>query len=205
MELMGFGRRLDPDTLARMGEGSAWHQRFQDELQASGVLIAKEASVRDAERGISGRMDAVVETGGGPAVVEYKTVSPERFDAILRVGAPPVSFWAQLHVYLTLTGYLSGRLVVDARESPRRRLVFYAAPEEDWSDWVLERVRLARSWAEERRLPDREPGAHCLSCDRWERCYRNEEERDRAVSEHPEWEPTPALPLLVPLETAQDL
>jgi hypothetical protein len=205
MDLMGFGRRLSPETRARMAEGAAWHVRFQDELARSGTLLAREEVVRDPALGVSGRMDAVVRGTHGPAVVEYKTVSAARFDEIVAAGVPPVPFWAQLHLYLAVTGYPSGLVVVDERDPAGRRLVFRTGPSDPWRDWVLERVRLARGWAEERRLPDREPGPHCLTCDRWERCYRSEAERDEAVRTHPVWEPRPALPPLVPADVADTL
>jgi hypothetical protein len=201
MELLGFGRRISAESRERMAAGSALHREFQAELLASGRLIAAESPVRDEALQVSGRLDALLEGQAGPVVVEYKTVGPERFSQILEEGTPPVTFWAQLVLYLAVTGHPEGRLVIDSREVPRRRLMFRLDAGSPWEDWVRARVRLAREWADHKRLPPREPGTHCLSCDRWERCYRTVEERDAQVAAHPRWAPDPPLlPLAVSAE-----
>jgi hypothetical protein len=132
-------------------------------------------------------------------------VSPERFEEIVAQAEPPVAFWAQLALYLAVTGYPEGRLVIDARTAPRRRLVFRQAADTPWTRWVLARVASARAFAEAGRLPSREPGLHCLTCDRWTRCYKTEEERDEAVRLHPVWTPSPPLePIGVSSDTRAD-
>lgn len=194
MELLGFGRLIDAEGRARMAAGAAWHQTFQRELARGGRLVAVERAVRDPVLGVSGRMDALVrDDDGAVAVVEYKTVGGSRFAEILDHGRPPVTFWAQLALYLEMTGYRRGHLVVDARETPRRRLAFVQEAPGPWGAWVRERVVRARAWAESGKLPPREPGPPCLSCDRWQRCYRTEADREAAVAAHPIWEPDPPL------------
>jgi hypothetical protein len=196
MDLLGFGRSLDGETRTRMAEGVRWHRRFQEALAQSGCLQAVEVVVRDGDLGVAGRIDAVVrEPSGALAVVEYKTVTGSRFEEIRVTGRPPVAFWAQLTLYRDLTGYARGYLVIDARDTPRRRLRFVQDGPTPWSAWVRTRVEQARSWARAGRLPPREPAVHCLTCDRWRRCFRNEGERDAAVAAHPTWSPEPPLEL----------
>ena len=203
MDMMGFGRRLDADTRARMAAGSAWHKTFIQELAGTGQLLAAESPIRDPELGVSGRADALMrDSAGQVTVVEYKTVNPERFQDIAEAGEPPVSFGAQLALYLEITHYPLGRIVIDSREDPRRRLQFGLAWPNELSGWVRERVMLARNWALEGRLPEREVGPHCLHCDRWERCYRSAEERDQAVTEDPVWRPSPPLPVVAAARVA---
>lgn len=197
MDLLGFGRAIDEDSRARMQAGSQWHKVFQGQLSTHYPVVATEARVKDEELGVSGRMDAVVEVDGLPTVVEYKTTAPEKFERILHDG-PPVAFWAQLALYLEVTGYGQGILVVDERrgEEPVRRLVFQQEKDADWSEWVRARVTLAREWARQGELPARETGEHCLSCDRWQRCFRTVAARDEAVALHPAWDPEPRLAVL---------
>jgi hypothetical protein len=196
MDLLGFGRALDAETRAHMAEGAAWHKAFQQALARRGRLLAAEAPIRDVGLGVSGRIDALIQGDQGPAVVEYKTVSPERFLALDQTGRPPEAFWAQLALYLAVTGYREGYLVIAARDASGRVLVFRQPADAGWAAWVVERVRRARGFQELRRLPPREVSRHCLSCDRWQRCFADEAERDRTVADHPEWEPVPPLPPL---------
>lgn len=196
MELLGFGRALDAEIRAHMAEGAAWHKAFQQALAQHGRLLAAEAPVRDAGLGVSGRMDAVIRGRRGPAVVEYKTVSQERFSAVDHAGRPPEAFWAQLALYLAVTGYPEGYLVIAARDETRRQLVFHQQADAAWAAWVVERVRRAREFAALHRLPPREVSRQCLTCDRWQRCFADADERARAVNAHPEWEPAPPLPPL---------
>jgi len=197
MDLLGFGRRIDADTRARMAAGSAWHKTFVAELLGSGRLMEAESPIRDPALGVSGRADALVRTADGTvAVVEYKTVNPERFEHILAAGKPPIAFGAQLALYLEVTRYREGRIVIDSREEPRRRLEFRLAWPNELSAWVRERVVRARAWAHDGKLPPREVGPHCLTCDRWERCFRTNDEREQAVADEPVWRPDPPLPIL---------
>ncbi len=195
MDLLGFGRRIDADARARMAAGSAWHKTFMQELAAGGTLLAAEAPMRDPGMGVSGRADALIRAPSGEVtVVEYKTVHPDRFADITAARNPPIGFVAQLALYLEITHYPSGRLVIDSREAIRRRLQFSLQWPNDLGVWVRERVARTRSFAEDGKLPPREVGAHCLHCDRWERCYKSVEDRQAAVAEEPVWAPWPPLP-----------
>lgn len=191
---MGFGRLLDEATRARMAEGVAMHRLFQQELAERGVLVRAEVPIRDAELGVSGRVDALIQDGDSAIPVEYKTVRTERFEQMVQAG-PAIAHWAQLALYLACLPMnpTTGILVVDERAPARRRLTARQASDTPFGAWVQERVRRARQLAEERRLPPREPARHCLDCDRWQRCYPSEEARQRAVDEHPDWTPEPPL------------
>lgn len=203
MDLLGFGRRIDADTRARMAAGSAWHKTFAQELAGTGQLMQAESPIRDPELGVSGRADALMrDAEGRVTVVEYKTVNPERFLDIKEAGEPPLSFGAQLALYLEITHYPFGRIVIDSRETPRRRLQFGLTWPNELGLWVRERVRRARSFAADGKLPPREVGPHCRSCDRWERCYRTVEEREQAIAEEPVWRPEPPLPVIAAARVA---
>lgn len=192
MELLGFGREISPESRAAMQEGSRRHRRFQAELVAQKTVLAVEARVADPVWGVSGRMDAVIEREGAPAVVEFKTVTEAGFDAI-RAEGPRVSHWAQLVLYLALTGYRQGLLVVESRDSGRR-LTFVCDPDPAWTGWLRARIAAAKQAAAAHRLAEREVSRNCLDCDRWRRCFADRARLEEAVAAHPEWMPTPPLP-----------
>ena len=192
MELLRFGRNLDEASRAVMQEGARRHRRFQAELLQSGDLIGVEQVVKDDVLGVSGRMDAVCRVHGEPEVVEFKTVDGERFEWIRQHG-PPVSHFAQLSLYLELTGYERGVLVVESRASDERT-EFVVPRDERWGTWLTERIRTAVVAAREHRLPQREVSVNCLTCDRWQRCFPDPLARDAAARKHPDWAPTPPLP-----------
>lgn len=203
MEVLGFGRLIDPESMTAMHEGSRLHKLFQQQLMSDYAMAAVEVPLKDEGRRISGRMDAVVETERGPWVIEYKTVSQERFDAVLDTG-PLVSHWAQLQLYLTAGTAMQGSLVVDCRESGRR-MIFHAVPDSAWKEWIQNRISQVQSFQKIRRLPSREVSVGCLSCDRWQRCFPTEIEREAAVAAHPRWEPEPELPTELIHDVAQNI
>jgi hypothetical protein len=125
-------------------------------------------------------------------VIEYKTVSGERFERIRQKG-PPVDHVAQLALYLEVTGYPEGRLVVESRETGER-MSFSLSAETGWGAWLRTRILTAHTAEEQRTLPPREISLGCETCDRWQRCFKTEEARASAVAAHPQWEPVPALP-----------
>ncbi len=195
MGLLGFGRRLDEDTRVRMAAGTAMHRQFQQELTDRGLLVRAEVTIRDPGLLMSGRIDAVIHEGTEAVPLEYKTVNSVRF-AQMRQEGPGVSHWAQLALYLACPPrpFSHGVLVVDERAPAGGRLVARQPAGSLFADWVVARVQQAWRWAEEGALPPREPALHCLDCDRWERCYRTDEERQTAVAAHPAWDPSPAMP-----------
>lgn len=175
-----------------MQEGIRYHKRYQEELLKTHIVRAIEAPIKDVERGISGRIDAIIDGDSGPVAIEYKSVNPEKFSRIAANG-PLVVHWAQLHLYLAIGSFAHGWLVVESRAN-QARLVFQTVPDLVWGEWVLIRVRLAREYQQSRKLPVREISEGCLVCDRWQRCFKTEVERDSAVMEHPVWQPDPPVP-----------
>lgn len=137
-------------------------------------------------------MDALIESPHGSWVVEYKTVSPERFAAIREEG-PLVSHWAQLQLYMAVGSLVKGTLVVDQRESANR-LIYHAEPDPVWAGWLRARIDQVKEHQTTRKLPPREVSTGCYSCDRWQRCFASEEARDHEVESHPVWEPYPEVP-----------
>lgn len=192
MELLGFGRLLSPETLQAMQEGVRYHKTYQQELLQTHIVRAIEAPIKDLERGISGRIDAIIDHDGGVVAIEYKSVNPEKFSRIAQEG-PLVLHWAQLHLYLAIGTFTGGWLVVESRGN-QARLVFQTAPDPLWTDWVLTRVALARQYQQNKKLPAREISEDCLHCDRWQRCFKTDQERNLAVEDHPVWRPDPLMP-----------
>lgn len=194
MDVLGFGRVIDPESQAAMRAGSDQHKVFQQGLLGAYAMCSVEVPLKDSVWGISGRMDAVVEMTDGPVVIEYKTVSPQRFSRIRQQG-PLVPHWAQLQLYLAVSRISRGLLVVDARDIPGR-VVFQTDSDPVWGGWLRARIDHVKAHQAARRLPPREVSAECGSCDRWQRCFATADERDAAVQEHPDWDPEPVLPAL---------
>ncbi len=192
MDVLGFGRLIDPDSQAAMRAGSALHQVFQAELREAYAMCRVEVKIGDNQWGVSGRMDALLDTSWGQWVVEYKTVSPQRFEKVLE-GGPLLTHWAQLQLYMMLGDLAKGSLVVEERPTGRR-LIFHADLDPLWSDWLKDRIGRVKTYQLSRELPEREVSGECLSCDRWQRCFRDESDRAQRVWTHPVWEPEPGVP-----------
>lgn len=203
MEVLGFGRLIEPESQAAMRAGSAQHKVFQAHLQEQYAMCSVEVLLKDNAWGVSGRMDAILETPGGPLVVEYKTVSPDRFERIRQHG-PLIAHWAQLQLYLAVSGISRGALVVDRRETPGR-MVFQTEGDPVWSGWLRDRIDRVKEYQSARKLPPREVSAECAGCDRWQRCFRGSEERDLQIAAHPEWEPEPMIPAPAAFMQSEDI
>lgn len=191
MDMLRFGRALDAASLEAMQEGSRRHRRFQQELIQKQPYVAIEQRIRHEDLRVSGRIDAVVRVEGELQAIEFKTVNGERFEQIRQTG-PLFAHVAQLALYLELTGYRLGCLIVENRETDERR-EYYFRPDAEFSKWLCQRIAEATAAALARRLPEREISLGCRWCDRWPRCFTTEEQRDHMIAEHPLFEPKPAL------------
>ncbi len=203
MEVLGFGRLIDPESRAAMQAGTALHKQFQQQLLGVYAMAQVEVALKDDNWGVSGRMDAVIEAPDGPWVVEYKTVSSERFNTIQQNG-PMLSHWAQLQLYLAVGRMERGALVVEERATGRQ-LIFHTRLDPEWGAWIEARVGQVKTFQASRKLPEREVSVGCLHCDRWQRCFRTEADLAQAAAAHPEWEPVPGLPRIGAYQPAEDI
>ncbi|MCL5116426.1 MAG: hypothetical protein M1272_04685 [Firmicutes bacterium] len=203
MDVLGFGRLIDPESQQAMREGTDRHKVFQQQLLADYAMARVEVPLRDESWGVSGRMDALIETPRGPWVVEYKTVSEERFRLVEESG-PILGHWAQLQLYLAVGRMVGGSLVVDQRPSGER-LIFHAEPDPVWDAWIRARINQVKAFQTTRKLPSREVSRACLSCDRWQRCFASEADRQNQVSDHPLWEPEPPVPARAAFQRAEEI
>jgi hypothetical protein len=192
MEVRRFGRLIDPAAQRAMRDGVRRHQDFQQELHRAYTGVRHEVRLINPEWGVSGRIDAVLETAQGPWILEYKTVNHEHFVQTLR-GGPAVAHWAQLQLYLAVGNFQHGLLVVEDREGSAR-VAFEAARDVAWRDWLVQRIQAVQRYSLERALPPREVSLRCLGCDRWRRCYRSPEDLQARVAHHPDWSPEPMVP-----------
>ncbi len=192
MDLLGFGRELSPESLAAMHAGSALHKSFQQGLAGTCEVVGVEVPLKAPDLRVSGRIDAVIREDSHNIAVEYKTVHEEKFVAI-KEGGPLFDHWAQLALYVNIGEYFAGRLIVENR-SGGQQLSWPLYPDRQWKAWLLQRIEAAQAFQDERSLPEREIGTHCLHCDRWKRCFKTEELRAAGVAEHPIWSPSPPAP-----------
>lgn len=192
MDLLGFGRQLSDDTLAAMHEGASLHKQFQQSLATSCDVVGLEVPLKNSELRISGRIDAVVREHDHCIAVEYKTMRDEKFSA-MRMTGPVFDHWAQLALYVNIGGYYGGWLVVENRDTGER-LTWPQAPDPSWTEWLVQRIAAAQEYQEKKELPLREVSVKCRHCDRWQRCFKSESDREAAIAAHPLWEPVPQAP-----------
>ncbi|MCY0906984.1 MAG: hypothetical protein OWR62_01195 [Sulfobacillus thermotolerans] len=195
MDLLGFGRHIAPEALVAMHDGASLHKRFQQSLVDLYDVVGVEVPLKDPVLHVSGRIDAVLKEGDHQVAVEYKTVRDDKFAAV-RVAGPFFDHWAQLALYVNIGGYDAGRLVVENRET-NERLMWLQWPDVHWKSWLVQRINTAQTYQEKRTLPPREVSLNCRHCDRWQRCFNSEAEREAAIAEHPLWEPHPAAPEII--------
>lgn len=109
-----LGGNIGTDTYATRF-GDKYHKIIQDQWKKMGVLESKELKVIDAESGISGHFDAILNLGNRRLVGEIKTMGNKKFEM---ADQPFSEHVAQLNLYLHATGIDTGSLYYINRDDP---------------------------------------------------------------------------------------
>lgn len=119
--ILAQSKYSDPDSENdATKEGRAIHAAFQNIYKKQGRLIAAEQHIRVDD--ITGLVDAVIKTSGGPMPVEIKTKTTK---AVQNLQAPEEQHISQLNLYLEALSAPKGAIYYTSREDPSISKVFY--------------------------------------------------------------------------------
>jgi len=82
--MLGFREKMKPQNLRRTRNGTAAHDRWNDEFEASGILVAKNVRLKVEEIGWSGECDVIVKNPltNESFILEIKTMNAFRYKSL---------------------------------------------------------------------------------------------------------------------------
>lgn len=154
-------------------DGELHHQAIVKQLEDAGINVTmKEAPLRDKERNISGKLDALIKMNGKYYVLEIKTVNRYAFDDICREG-PREEHVLQLQLYLH---YVQNIFKIDAKQGillyknkdTSRFIDFPIDYDETCSQNFFDQMKAVEKHIADKTLPERpyeRTDWHCQYCD----------------------------------------
>jgi len=160
-------------------DGNLHHQAIIKQLEEAGITVTmKEAPLRDKERNISGKMDALIKMDNNYYVLEIKSISHMGFDEVMRTGAREEHV-LQLQLYLH---YVQNIFKINARQG----IILYKNKNtSDFADFPIDydetyvqgffnQLKQIEEHLKVNTLPERSyerKDWHCSYCDYRETCW----------------------------------
>jgi len=101
--------------------GTLMHKAMLQELFQMGKVIAVEKAVDDQQHNMYGYIDAIVEIGGQPMVVDLKTTNAMKLQR-MREGEIPEVYKSQINYYMWAANASMGALYVVNRDNPADKM-----------------------------------------------------------------------------------
>ncbi|MBI4833636.1 MAG: Dna2/Cas4 domain-containing protein [Planctomycetes bacterium] len=160
-------------------DGNLHHELIVKQLEEAGVTVTmKEAPLRDTERNISGKLDALIKMDNNYYVLEIKSISRRGFDEVMRLGAKEEHV-LQLQLYLY---YVQNIFKINAKQG----IILYKNKDtshfadfpidydETYVQGFFNQLKVLETHVKEQSLPDRpyeRDDWHCSYCDYRETCW----------------------------------
>lgn len=154
-------------------DGELHHQAIVKQLEEAGINVTmKEAPLRDKERNISGKLDALIKINSNYYVLEIKTINRYGFDEICREG-PREEHVLQLQLYLH---YVQNIFKIEARQGiilyknkdTSRFVDFPIDYDESYAQNFFNQMKVIEQHIANNTLPERpyeRTDWHCQYCD----------------------------------------
>lgn len=161
-------------------DGSLHHQAVVKHLEEAGIQITmKEAPIRDKERNISGKLDALIKLNSHYYVLEIKSINRYGFDEVLRTG-PHEEHVLQLQLYLY---YVQNLFKIDARQGiilyknkdTSKFMDFPIDYDKSYVNKFFDQMQVIEKHLKDNTLPERpyqRDDWHCSYCDYKMVCWR---------------------------------
>jgi len=160
-------------------DGNLHHELIVKQLEEAGVTVTmKEAPIRDNERNISGKLDALIKMDKNYYVLEIKTINRRGFDEVMRTGAKEEHV-LQLQLYLH---YVQNLFKIQAKQG----IILYKNKDtshfadfpidydETYVNSFFEKLKVLENHVKDKTFPDRSyerDDWHCSYCDYRETCW----------------------------------
>lgn len=141
-------------NIAIMNAGSDAHERLQNILKDSGLVVEIEKELTLADPPIRGFADAIIEVDGENYVGEFKTTKDAMFEHYAFSGKPNISHQIQVMIYMYITGHKG--FVLYQNSNTKEILVLPLDYDQDLIDQVFGWLRKVYTAYQEGQLPERD-------------------------------------------------
>ena len=140
-----FKDNSSPYDVANMNSGIQAHERIQDAMQKSGLLIETEKKVIISDPPIFGFADGILQWEETQPVLEIKTMREESF-SYRKHSKPPNYHIMQLIIYMKILGRKLGVLLYENKNSHELHIIPIEMDEEKlaWVEYAFDWMRKVR-------------------------------------------------------------
>jgi CRISPR/Cas system-associated exonuclease Cas4 (RecB family) len=161
-----FEDNADAFAGANMTNGTKSHERIQQAMQDSGILVDSEFKVISNDPPIFGYGDVILDWDGEELLGEIKTMMSEGFEYRKINQKPKVGHLVQLLIYMKILGKKRGVLIYENKNNhellvlPVEMTSYY----QQWVDGAFEWMRTVRRSWEDRELPEKNYRSNSKIC-----------------------------------------
>lgn len=164
-------------SLAVMNQGQGAHQRIQDALKVSGVVLEEELEVKSDDPPIRGYVDNIVEIDGEKIVVEIKTTRSESFEPKIYSMKAAYYHMYQLLIYMKILGIRNGAFIYENKND--NSLLVIPVTLDDFNESIVDKALawMRKVWDtyENGDLPTRpwkKTSQNCAQCPLFDACWK---------------------------------
>lgn len=150
-----FADNADAYAVANMSNGTLSHERIQEAIDKSGILVEKEKKIINSDPPIFGFVDAIIKWDDQDFVGEIKTMREESFQYRKTANKPPDYHLIQLLIYMKVLKMDKGLLIYESKNSHELHVIPVEIKPEyvDWMDNAFDWMRQVRKAWEDKQLP----------------------------------------------------
>ena len=174
------GAEWDDDTTpysaANMKSGIHGHERLQEAMKKSGVMLEDEVKVICEDPPIYGFADGILDVEGEHLVCEIKTMRSESFEYRKQNNSAPSYHLEQLIIYMKVLKFAKGLLIYESKNSHELHVIEVEVDDKyiNWVNYAFDWMRDVRASWEKKELPEkpyRSNSKVCKECPVKETCF----------------------------------
>jgi len=166
-------------SVANMDSGNDRHTRIQDAMDTAGILITKEAILKNEDPVISMRTDAIIKWEDQEILTEIKTMSEDSFQ---RAYKPRKYHVEQLLIYMRVMKKTFAYLIYESKNSHEMKFfdIHINQKYKDFTNYLWDWMKKVQKAFDDQTLPEnpyrnKYNSKVCKSCDFFEACQTKPE------------------------------
>jgi hypothetical protein len=134
----GDANQTFPTRILRVFDnGHGVHERLQNYLMATGILLQAEVPIENSDYEIKGHADGIVEINGVKGILEIKSMNASGFYSLY---APKDDHLIQVNIYMFCSGIDRAVLLYECKDSQELK-EFYCKQDETVLNPILSKIR----------------------------------------------------------------
>jgi len=171
-----FSESQTAPQIASMNSGTTAHERIQDTIEKTGLLIEKEKEVLYSDPPIRGFADVIVDADGTPVVGEIKTTKHSLYMQKKDEGVPADSHLLQILVYMKVLGMDEGFILYESKDTNElvSLPVVMSKKNEEYINYVFDWMKeVYDAWVQKKNIKRgfAKSTYTCKNCPVFDQCY----------------------------------